>query len=141
MAKMKLTGIRKIDKALRKIEPKLVKKGLNKTLREAQKKVMLKEAKSNTPVDEGAAKKALTVKAGKRKRHKVSLNTVFKTDQLENFYIRFIEFGAPEKGIEPRGFMRKSFESKKDEVKKYVESNIIEQVNKIVEKEAQKGGK
>lgn len=124
--KVKITGIKKIDKKLRQLEPKFAKKQMRKALRETQKKQMLPDVKNNAPTDEGDLKKALTVKSGKRSRYKMSMNVTFKDDALEDFYPRFVEYGAPEIGREPNPFMRRAFDAKKETVKSETEKRLLD---------------
>lgn len=130
---LKITGIKEIDKKLKQLEPKVAKKMMRKALRAAQ-KAMTKEVKNNAPTDEGDMKKAVTTKAGKRSRYKASVNTTFKDDGLQDFYPRFVEYGAPEIGREPNPFLRKSFDAKKEEVKRTAETKLLE----LVDEEAKK---
>lgn len=133
---IEVINAQKIEKALKGIEPAIAKKILKKVLRESQKEIMMKEVKLNTPTDEGDTKKNVTVRAQKRSRYKKGANVLFKTNKFEddNFYVTFVEFGAPRSGIEPKGFARKSFEAKKDEAKKDAQKRTHELIDEEVVK-------
>lgn len=65
--KVVVTGHRKIDRKLRGLEPKVAKKVIRQSFRRNMKPV-LTEAKALSPVDTGAMRKAMKLRAGKRSR-------------------------------------------------------------------------
>lgn len=62
-----ITGIKEIDRKLKRLEPKVQKKVLRQSMRSGL-KVMAAEVKSQVPVETGLTRSAVKVKAVKRKK-------------------------------------------------------------------------
>ena len=116
----------KLNAKLWELETKESKKGAKRATREAA-KVVLRYAKSNVPVDSGALKKSLKVKAMKRSRKnkdQVGSTVITGIDTMkafvgDQFYGQFIEFGwTLRDGSEepPRPFLRPALWDNKVEI-------------------------
>ena len=116
----------KLNAKLWELETKESKKGAKRATREAA-KVVLRYAKSNVPVDSGALKKSLKVKAMKRSRKRkdqVGSSVITGIDTMkafvgDQFYGQFIEFGwTLRDGSEepPRPFLRPALWDNKVEI-------------------------
>lgn len=91
-----ITGVKKLDRALAKLEPKLQKKLTRKATRKAAKEIVLPIALSLVPEKTGALKRSLSVRAVTRRRGRIghmvaNRNGMFTGDQ---FYGGFAEFGT-----------------------------------------------
>lgn len=119
----KVTGISQIKKALLLLERRLVRKVISQVLREANKKFIKPAVEQNAPEDTGKLKRAIKIKAQKRKRGSIGVNTQIgdKDFQGETFYAAFQEYlDGPNKG-----FMRKAFDEHGPEAKAWIESEFI----------------
>jgi len=114
--KFKITGVDKIVRKLKSVEPSIQQKALRKATR-AGAKVIQAEAKALVPVDTGALKDAIKVKAGKRKKGRIStLVQVGQGDfKGDTFYGGMIEFGTSKMPARP--FMTPAYESKGEEAR------------------------
>lgn len=142
-----MTGGAELERRLKALPGKIAKKLIRRALRSGA-KIILAQAKANAPVDTGALKKSLKVRAAKRRGRGsvgVTVSTAegdFKGDQ---FYASFIEYGhkrgkRPGKGatdareeVPARPFMRPAFDEKKQEAVNVISSTLgagIEQVAK-----------
>ena len=121
-----LTGVKEIDKKLKKIGPKISKKIVRKAMRPAT-KVVRDEAKANCPVDSGTLRQSIKVRAGKRSRQKIELLvTTSGTDNLftgSAYYGGMVEWGTAHQTAQP--FMRPAYDSKKNEAKKIARTNML----------------
>ena len=119
---IKLEGAEKLERALAVMEAKVAKKITKKAMR-AGAKVVLRAAKARAPVDTGRMKRALTVRAArKRKRGEASFNVLFNmrkypelvtktADDKRFFYPAVVEHGTSTRPAS--GFMRRAWDSKK----------------------------
>ncbi len=112
---VKLLGAKELDRKLRKLEPKIGKKVIKGALREAA-KMILKVAKQKVPVDTGALKKDLKVRAMKRKkgRYGVLIGTAAGWGKGKTFYGAYLEFGTSKRPAKP--FLRPAFDETKEAV-------------------------
>lgn len=126
---LKVLGVRRIDKALADLEPKIQKKILRDGLK-AGAKIVADEAKLKVPVDSGDLKKSIKVRAGKRagrgkiRRTVVTGKGFFKGQE---FYGGFVEFGT--RKMRARPFMRPAYEAKKKQAK----NASIDEINRLVQ--------
>lgn len=139
-----IVGAEKLRKQLAALGPRIAKKVIRQSLRQAG-KIVQTEAKSNAPVDTGRLRKSIRVRAFKRSRKERiginvqtnSTNNVFKG---KTFYGGFLEYGfrrgkrsneikrAQKNGrtlagdlrqqVPSRPFMKPAFESKKEQAGK-----------------------
>lgn len=125
----KLEGAETLFKDLEAMGDRIAKKGLRKALREGG-RPFLRQAKLNVPVRSGALKKSLKLRAGRRSRVWMSYVVTTSKESKGNlfvgkhYYAGFVEFGAPRRGLMPSGFLRRAFESRKEESKKIVADEL-----------------
>lgn len=133
MAAFRITGIAEIDRALRELEPKIAKKVLRQACRKALKPVK-DAAQANAPVKSGQVKKAIKVKAGKRRRDQIRLDVTIGAGDFvgKQFYGSFLEFGT--ESIEAREFLRRAYESQQEQARRIAQAEIL----KGIEREAAK---
>jgi len=121
--KIEIEGVKKLEKRLKSLEPKVGKGIVRGALKDAA-KPLLQEAKERVPVKSGDLKKSLRVRTMKRKkgRYGVEMATKdgwFKGDQ---YYGAFLEFGT--KNMPAKPFMRPAYDNKKDEAASIIKSRI-----------------
>lgn len=126
-----ITGHKKIDKLFKQLTDKVQKKVVKKAMRKGMKPV-LDEVKQNVPVDTGATKKDIKIRAGKRSRDRIEVQVSSKND---NYIPKFLEYGTSK--MQARPFYRPAFESKGEQAKK----TTMDELLKIIEDELNKGGK
>lgn len=134
MAKaFQVTGIKSIDQALAKLEPKVKKKMVKRAMRPAMKPI-LKAAKSNAPVDTGATKRAIKIRAAKRSRTTMGIDVRIGEGDYkgEQYYAAFVEYGTSK--MEPKPFLRPAYDTGKDKAK----TDTIEAIKKLILEEAKK---
>lgn len=111
--KLKITGDRKVDKALARLDAKIAKKALRKSARESM-KIVKAQAVANAPVGEtGNLKKSIKVRSGKRSRSSISSQVI--TDKDKAYYSPMVEFGTQHQPA--NGFLRRAYDSKQDEAR------------------------
>jgi len=142
---IRLDGADALERALDKLETKTSSKIMKKAMRDGA-KVILRATKARAPVDTGYMKKALTVRAArKRKRGVASFNVMFNTTKYPNlitntvrartgkrgrklrgskrfFYPAIVEFGYA--GVASDAFMRPAFDSTKHRVLQTIMGSI-----------------
>ncbi len=113
-----VTGIKEIDKKLKRLEPKVQKKVLRQSMR-AGLKIVQTEMKSQIPVDKGLARKNIKVRALKRSRKRIGMEVrvaaapglvVTSASGKRFFYPAGIEYGDSEH--QPNPFGRRSYAAK-----------------------------
>jgi HK97 gp10 family phage protein len=94
MMKFDVKGIAEIKKRLDQMDQKLQKKEIRAALREGAKVVRIKML-SEAPVLSGTTRKAVKVRAGKRRKNKISVIVGVGKDWFKGstFYAAFVEFG------------------------------------------------
>lgn len=119
---MKLEGAEALRKTLDRIEAKIATKIAKKAMREGA-KVVLRAAKARAPVDTGRMKRALIVRAARRrKRGEASFNVMFDTKKYPDlvtvtsdgkrfFYPAIVEYGTSSRPA--KGFIRAAWDSQK----------------------------
>lgn len=123
----KITGVKEIDKALKKLEPKVRKKMVRQAMRPALKPVQA-TAKEKCPVDTGALRDSIKVKAAKRSRRTMGVDV----RSVGVPYYGPVEYGSKDRP--PAGFMRNAYDTGKDKAK----DDAINRIAELVEKEANK---
>ncbi len=115
-----VTGIKEIDKKLRKLAPAVGKKVVRKSMR-AGMKVVAAAAKADVPVDTGLTRANVKVRATKRSRKRFGIDVRIRggdsglkkpstTGGKPTFYPAVIEYGR--KGVAPNPFMRRAYSEK-----------------------------
>lgn len=122
-----VTGIKGLDKALKALPAKIEKKVLRQAMRKGVKPIQA-AAKANVPVRSGTLKKAIKVRAMKRKKDRLGVLVIVGQGDFkgETFYGAMIEYGhfAGKRGtpdrkfVEAKPFMRPAFETNKEAVGK-----------------------
>lgn len=135
-----VTGVAEIDSLLKQLPQKLAKKVIRKAIRAANKKTR-KDAQGNAPVDSGKLKKAIKLVALKRSRNRIGITVRVdgKDFEGEEFYPAVQEYGSPEAGIPATGYMRRAFEENKERVRREVELDALEGLDRLV-REGASGG-
>jgi HK97 gp10 family phage protein len=121
-----ITGIRDIDRKLKRLAPAVQKKVVRKAMR-AGLKVQATEVRSQVPVDTGLTKSAVKVRAVKRKKRGTIELEVLISGKVPGlivtpasgakpvFYPAVVEYGTSERP--PNPFMRRAYESKGEAAK------------------------
>ena len=124
-----VTGVKSIDRKLKKLEPKLGAKVIRQTLRKEAKK-MQASVKSLAPVGETKQlKKNIKVKAMKRSRIRTGVFVQVKASDFEGFFSpASVEWGTSKKPKNP--FFRPAYDAGKDSAK----DNIINDIKKGLDK-------
>ncbi len=139
-----VSGIRRLDRKLRQLEPRLQRKLIGQAMR-AGLKVLASAVKSVAPVWHGVLRGAIKVRAiRKRKRGTVRLNVeILATDRTKRtsartdttvFYPAIVEYGSKKRSLEPNDFMKRAFDSHGHQVK----SLTLEHLRAGIEREAKK---
>ncbi|MEZ5951183.1 MAG: HK97 gp10 family phage protein [Planctomycetaceae bacterium] len=126
-----ITGHKKIDKLFKQLTDKVQKNVVKKAMRIGM-KPLLDEVKQNVPVDTGATKNDIRIRAGKRSRDRIEVQVSSKND---NYIPKFLEFGTSKMAARP--FYRPAYESKGEQAKQ----TTMDELLKIIEVELSKGGK
>jgi HK97 gp10 family phage protein len=144
-AVLRIEGADDILKALKQLEPKFAKKAVRKAMRVGLKPI-LTTARANAPVKSGKIKKAIKIRAAKRKRNRVGVRIKIGEENFvgKGFYGAFQEFGwktgsrksPPDQRtqIEGKHFMENAFDSRgheamnltRDELKKNLDETVKE---------------
>lgn len=137
-----VTGIKEIDRRLRKLQPARQKAALRSAMRSGL-KIVASATKAEAPVWTGTMKKNIKVRAaGKRRRGTIELEVrVASNDETKRttkkgqtvFYPAVVEYGK--KGTPPNPFMRRAFEATGERARK----TTLAALRANVEREAAKG--
>lgn len=125
-------GMPELLNSLKAFPKNVERKVLRQALRASMKPVQ-KKAKELAPVESGALKRAVRIRAGKRKRNVVSINVQIGANDkqfTEQYYAGFQELGAPARNIPPKGYLRQAFEETKQESVAKAEKMIIEGIDR-----------
>lgn len=117
----RVEGLEELERTLRELPDKVEKKVVSQALRKGLKPIQ-KEAKNLAPVLSGQLKKAIKIRAGKRKKGQVSVNVIIGDKDFQNFYPKFIEYGTSKLPANP--FMRTAYANKKAEAIGIIEIEI-----------------
>jgi HK97 gp10 family phage protein len=138
-----ITGIREIDKRLKKLPGAVAKKVIRRSMRDGL-KIVAAEIKSQVPVLTGLTKSAVQVRAVKsRKRNSISLETrigskkegliVHPKSGKPVFYPAVVEYGR--EGVAPNPFMRRAYDSKGEAAKQVtilrIKTGVDEEVRRL----------
>lgn len=132
-----VSGVEQLIKRLHTLEEKVQKKVLNPALR-AGAKLVAPEVRKNAPkgptrkvkgetVRGGALRRSIKVRAMKRKKYRVGINVMIGKGFFKGktWYGGVIELGAPNRKIKGQHFMRRAYESKREEVVQKVSNMIL----------------
>jgi HK97 gp10 family phage protein len=101
MAKLelKVTGLKEVEAALKTLPARVAKKVLRQAMRKGQ-KIVQAEVKALAPVRTGATRKAVKVRAGKRKKDTVRINVQIGKGDYKGatYYAAFPEYGTKGSG-------------------------------------------
>lgn len=133
-----ITGIKAIDKKLKLLAPKVQKKVVRQAMRKGL-KIVQAEVKAQVPVDTGTAKKAVKVRATRRrKRGTIELEVVIKAVQGETiktgsggerwFYPAIVEYGHAKTA--PNPFMRRAYEASGEPARQVTMRSLLEGVER-----------
>ena len=134
MANFNITveGADKLEKALISLEPKIARKLVRRTLRNAAKPI-LALAKSLVPVRTGRLKKSLKIRAAKRRkgRYGVRIQTGTRDElgideKTPYYYPAAVEYGTNTSPAQ--SFMRAALDSKKQAAKSIIEKDLRESI-------------
>jgi HK97 gp10 family phage protein len=112
--KVRVTGVKEVDRWLSRLEPKLRKKAFRKGTR-AGAKVFATAARAEFPRDTGTAATAITVRASKTRKGRIKAVAVFKPDAVRAnapngvFYPAIVEYGSIRQGRAPAAPMRTAY--------------------------------
>lgn len=126
-------GNASIDKVFKELNG-LDKKLRNKIVRKGQRKgakILASEIKSEAPVESGRTRKSVRVRAGKRKKDTITTVVEVSGGHDEPF-IGFVEFGT--KDQEPDPFIRRSVQTKKEEVVQAIRDEIQDGIREAMGK-------
>lgn len=133
MAEFTITGVKALDRKLRQLEPKVARKVIRQALRKALRPVQAR-VKQLAPVGEtGQLKRAVKIRAARsRRRGEIKLRVVIGKDDFTGtqFYSSFTEYGSSKQPAQH--FMRRAFDSTKDEAKR----TAISEIRAGIEREA-----
>jgi HK97 gp10 family phage protein len=144
-----IEGAKQLDKKLIALGPRIAKKVVRQAIRPAAKGIQ-RTAQANAPVDTGALKKSIKVRALKRSRTRIGITVATNSsDNLfkgKEFYGGLLEFGfrrgkrtnaikqAQKKGkvlesdnrplVPPRPFMKPAFDSNRDRAGQMIVDNL-----------------
>ncbi|MFO1007566.1 MAG: HK97-gp10 family putative phage morphogenesis protein [Planctomycetaceae bacterium] len=110
-------GTNQVSKLLQGLEKKVAKKCLRQAMRPAM-KVVLEQAKKNAPVDTGAVKRNIKIRAAKRSTRYIGINVQIGSEgdyKGKQFYGSFLEYGT--RYIKPRAFLKNAYTSTKNEAR------------------------
>jgi HK97 gp10 family phage protein len=127
-----VTGIRSIDRKLRRLEAKVQRKIVRKAIKNALKPV-LDEVKANAPVETGETRDNIKIRAGKSRRGVVRQEVRVGDKQIpEGFAAAFTEFGTSEVPAHP--FMGPAFDDEGPAARDRVEHEILDEILKEASK-------
>jgi len=135
-----VTGITEIDKKLKTLEPRLQKKVIRQSMRSGM-KLVLQDAVQRVPFLSGLLKRNIKLRAMKRKRNRIGLLVEVKSDP--GFYKHYgqgqvawypasVEYGHGT--VPPHPFMRPAFDTKGGSAKEKTLHELLEGINREVEK-------
>ncbi len=107
-----LRGVEQFKRELETLDKKLQKQVIRQAMR-AGAKVLAAEIKANAPVETGALKRSVKVKAGPRRKHKI-IFVVEVSGGHDGPFVGFVELGTRTHPANP--FIRRSVDGKRDEV-------------------------
>lgn len=127
---LNIEGAKELEKKLLSFEPKLGKKIIRQALRSGA-KLILAEAKANVPVDTGALRDSLKVRAMRKRKHRygVMVQTSEGWFKGEQFYGAFVEFGTDKMAAQP--FVRPAFDSEKEAAEKTIVDGIRQGIEQV----------
>ncbi|PQO33152.1 hypothetical protein C5Y96_09845 [Blastopirellula marina] len=140
--KVSITGEKKLDKALRNLEPKFRRKVANKAMRKGM-KIIQRTAKSYAPVGKpqkdhtpGLLKKNIKVRAGKRSRRTFGIDVRIgdKDWQGKAWYGSAVVFGT--KKQKENDFMKRAYKDKESQVRKQVINDMWQGIEDIAKEGA-----
>lgn len=118
-----VTGVREIDRKLRKLEAKAQRKVIRQAMDRALKPV-LEQVKADVPVLTGATRQNIKIRAGKSRRGVVRREIRVGDKQMgEGFGAAFVEFGT--KDAPARPFMAPAFEARGPAARDQAEREIL----------------
>jgi HK97 gp10 family phage protein len=124
--RLRLFGVKELDRALKGLEPKVRRKVISRAIRTAL-KVVKAAVEAAAPVGEsGNLRRSVVVRAVKgRKRGVIALEVRIGEGNFKGktYYAAFIEFGT--KDIPAHGFMRKAFDETKDQARIIAMNEIL----------------
>jgi HK97 gp10 family phage protein len=123
-AKIVVTGDRELDRALKRLGPKVAGQLVRKACRKALAPVKARVAANVPKGPTGNLEQSVTIRAGGRSRSIVSIVVTIDLKSMHGpkYYAAFREFGA--EGKEGAHFMERAFEETKDEAEKTAEQEI-----------------
>lgn len=140
-----LKGVKQIERALRELEKKVARQVVAKALR-AGAKIIQAEVKAQAPVDTGRTKKALKVRAAKRKAGRVRFDVKIgdKEFQGKAFYPPMVELGhktgskrsKDRKKIDGKRFIRDAYKTKAEQARAVIEKQLKEGIEAAARKSA-----
>jgi HK97 gp10 family phage protein len=136
---MVITGIRNIDRKLKRLEPRLGKKILRQALR-AGLKIIQAEVKAQVPVKTGATRKAVQVRAVKRRKRggielecRIAASSELKRESTTGktvFYPAIVQYGR--KGVPPDPFMTRAYQAKGEVAKQTIISVMKSKIDSVL---------
>ncbi len=125
-----IKGAKELLRKLKAMDTKLAKKVTRQALRKSA-KPMLAAAKSRAPVITGGLRDSLKLRAGRRKKDRVSIAVVtaagwFKGDQ---FYAAFVEVGTSQAPAHP--YLRPAFDNTRSESLQIISSELASGIEKV----------
>jgi HK97 gp10 family phage protein len=134
-------GVDPVKKAFKRLEKNVARKVIRKALREAAKPVQA-DAKRRAPFDTGLLRKAIKVRAMRKKRGRIGIITITGQGDYkgDTFYGAFQEYGAQNTGrsrtanIPAKHYMKGAYDSKKDTARAIATSEILAGINRELSK-------
>lgn len=130
-----VTGVGRLDRQLRALEPAIGKKATRKALRAAA-KVVQKEAQRVAPKKTGALARSIKVRARKARRRRDKGTLAYKATvgkgwfKGDTFYAAFLEFGTKKMRFHP--FLRPALYDKADDAKKVFRGILQVEIRKAL---------
>lgn len=118
-----------INRSFKKLGVTIGKKPVRKGLR-AGAKILNNQVKQNINSDSGQLKRNCKVRAGKRSRKMISVNSVCSFNSSETFYGSFVNYGT--KNIKPQNFIGSAWDSKHKQATKTIVDTINSEANKLL---------
>ena len=127
---IKIEGAKELERKLVSMEPKLARKHVMRTLRMAARPILTR-AKALVPVETGALKKSLKIRALKKRKHSHGVMVATSKGWFagDEFYGAFVEFGTNRTPSHP--FVRPAFDAEKKNAERIIAAELrkgIEQV-------------
>jgi HK97 gp10 family phage protein len=115
-----ITGVKEIDRKLKQLEPRIAKKVVRKSMREALRLVRaaVQSEQKSGPFATGATAKAVKIQAGRnRRRGTITVEVRIGVGDYvgDQFYAAFVEFGT--KRMEARHKMEAAFDRTKNQAR------------------------